>query len=158
MNLRTIVLCVVWSASGVALGQSPSTCSWLTLGTAENALGGDANVTVQQPSASEGSCRFSLKSDPDTFLEIKVGQAQKQICVGAGTPLSGLGNEARQCEQKRAHGNALEVIEGHIRELHFIIAMTQADAPPLPGSKTSRSGQSNLGIQAIAEQVVGNLF
>ena len=158
MNLRTIVLCVVWSATGVALGQSPSTCSWLTLGTAENALGGDANVTVQQPSASEGSCRFSLKSDPDTFLEIKVGQAQKQICVGAGTPLSGLGNEARQCEQKRAHGNALEVIEGHIRELHFIIAMTQATAPPLPVSKVSRSGQSNLGIHAIAEQVVGNLF
>jgi hypothetical protein len=158
MKLRTIVLCVVWSAGGVALAQSPSACSWLTLGTAENALGGDAKVTVQQQSATEGSCRFWLKSDPDTFLEIKVGQAQKQICVGAGTPLSGLGNEARQCEQTRAHGSVLEVIEGNVRELHFIITMTQAAAPPLPVSKVYRSGQSNLGIQAIAEQVVGNLF
>ena len=158
MKLRTMVLCLVWAAGGVAFAQSPSACSWLTLGTAENAFGGSANLSVQQSSASEGSCRFSLKSDPETFLEIKVGSALQEVCADASTPVSGLGNEARQCEQKRANGVVLDVIEGHIREIHFIIAMTRPAAPPLPIAKTSRSDQPHHGIQMIAEQVVGNLF
>lgn len=158
MKLRTIFLCALSALSSAALAQSVPACPWLTLGTAEKALGGAATVAVQQSSPPEGSCQFALKGTPHSVLQITVTKAQKHVCSDADAPLVGLGNQARQCVQKSGEGQPMDVIEGRVRDLNYVITMTQ---PALPShSAPSKAGliPTVSAIEVVADIVAGNLY
>lgn len=158
MKLGTILLCALSATSSSALAQSPSACPWLTLGSAEKALGGDATVTVQQPAPPEGACRFALKSDPETILEITVRKTQKRVCPDGSVTLTGLGNEARKCVQKSEAGKPVDVIEARIRDLNYVIAMTRPVPSQRPVSRTPSPIPVVRPIQAVADLVAGTLY
>lgn len=158
MKLRRILLCTLSVACSAALAQSPPACPWLTLGSAETALGGDASVSVQQLSPPEGACRFALKSDPETILEITVSKTQKRVCPDGSLTLAGLGNDARQCVQKSEKGNPIDVIEARIRDLNYVIGMTKPVPSQRPVSRTPSPIPVAPAIQAVADLVAGTLY
>lgn len=158
MKLCTVLLFALSAISRATLAQSAAVCPWLTLGTAEKALGGAATAAVQQSSPPEGSCRFALKEPPNSILQITVSKAQQHTCADAGAPLTGLGNEARQCVQKSSEGKPMDVIEGRIRDLNYVITMTQPALPSHPGPPRADPIPTIPPIKAVADIVVGNLY
>ncbi len=158
MKRCTVFLWALSAIASVALAQSPPACPWLTLGTAEKALGGAATAAVQQSSPLEGSCRFTLKANPNSVLQITVGKAQKQACSDAGVPLVGLGNEAQQCVQKSGQGRPMDVIEGRIRDLNYVIAMTQLNSPSHPSPPRTDPIPTVPAIEVVADIVAENLY
>ncbi len=158
MKLCTILLCALSATSSAALAQSPSACRWLTLGSAEKALGGDATVVVQQPTPPEGACRFALKSNPESILEITVSKTRKRICADGSLTLTGLGNEAWQCVQKSEAGKPIDVIEARIRDLNYVIVMTRPVPSQRPVSKSLSPIPVVPTIQAVSDLVAGTLY
>lgn len=156
MMARTAIL-ILLGASSIALAQTPSACPWLTEGSAAKALGGDVTVSAQQQSSFAGACRFTLKGDFDTMLNIEIGRAPAHACMEPGEELIGLGNEATLCHGKGAHGEPTKVIEGRVRNTYFIVTMSRRMAPLSAGMQSAAKASSSF-IERVAEQVVGNLY
>jgi hypothetical protein len=131
--------------------QQPSTCPWLSQGSAAHALGGDVSVTVSTANPSEGSCRFSRQQGPPDFLEIRVSKSSLSKCPADATQLKGIGNQAERCRLPGYHSEVVDMISSRIRDLHFTVTLT------LHGPKKSQNPQEDP-LEQVAEQVAGSLY
>ncbi len=157
MIARFVLLALVAMAQ-VAVAQIPAVCPWLSIGTATNVLGGSPTVTNHLVGNSEGSCRFSRQSDGITeTIEVIVGKTNTHPCPDRSTKLAALGNEAMQC---RLEGKLADVIAGRMRDVYFVISLTNvpdAVAEPPANTRPEAPYAATL-LERIAEQVVGNLY
>jgi hypothetical protein len=129
-------------------------CPWFTQGSAAKALGGDVSVTANMSNTGEGSCKFAREHEPVNSLEILVSKASVPTCPPNSARLTGVGNEATRCRLRESHGAQVEMVSGHVRDMHFAVTLAmheqKSSAKPLEYSADT--------LQQIAEQVSGNLY
>lgn len=154
------LLCAVSVAAQSGTGtygnakSAPTTCPWLTAGTAAGALGGDVVANVSATSAFEGTCRFERRDDAKEYLAIRVSAAPLAACPAGSTPLHGIGNDAERCRVSASRGVTEEMASGRVRDVHFTVVIANRTdrknaQPPDPNDDT---------LARMADEVSGNLF
>jgi hypothetical protein len=128
-------------------------CPWLTEGSAEHALGGDASVTVKVAEG-EGICTFSRQHGAADSLDIAVSKAALPGCPSSSMSLRGIGNEALTCRHSGPRGDSVEMISSRVRDLHFTVTLTTRGQKN-PGKTDD---PQNDAVEQIAELVAGNLY
>ena len=136
--------------------RSQATCPWLSLGSAEKVIGGDASVSVNVSNSGEGACKFSRQQVAGDLnsLEIIVSKVRLSACPAGSTTLTGIGNEAAACRHRGSHGETAEMVSSRVRDLYFTVTLTS----PLQKAATKPSGEQDDSLEQIAEQIAGNLF
>lgn len=147
--------------AGACAAQTPAVCPWLSTGTAASVLGGPVTLTAHVETNSQGVCHFTRESgDVKEDLGIMIGKEDPHACPQGSTKLVALGNEAAQCKSRNSQGELLDVIAGRIRNVHFVVSITN----PLPASTVPAAAgrpPDLYGVpvlERVAEQVVGNLY
>jgi hypothetical protein len=118
-------------------------------------------MTVRASGNWEGSCRFTRQTgEAMGALEILVGKADTHSCPEGSPKLKAIGNEAVQCRRSIAPGQETDTIAGRVRNVYFVVALTNAAGAILDQSGEARPadpyGASPL--ERLAEQVSGNLY
>ncbi|HTV04417.1 MAG TPA: hypothetical protein VME86_03540 [Acidobacteriaceae bacterium] len=138
------------SSHGSVQNLPTTDCPWLTKGTAADALRGDVNLSVSMSNMDNGTCRFSRQQKPSGVLEIIVSKSALQTCPPNSQDITGVGNSAKECSGRAHHGEATAMISGQTRNTYFTVRLTlhaKKDDPEL-----------NAAVEAIAEEVAGNLY
>ena len=159
--LRFATVLFIVASAGAALGQTGTSCPWVTSGTAERLLGGEVTVIARVDGNGAGSCSFVPRSgDSAASIEILVGPMDTHPCLQDSLELKALGNEAVQCRHSISSSQQSDQIAGRIRKVFFVVTMTN-----VPGASTQEPSDPRLAdsygaspIERLAEQVVGNLY
>ena len=159
--LRFFVVLILIACAASVPGQVTKTCPWVTSGTAERLLGGEASVVAHIDANAFGSCRFTRQGGSSTAsIEILVGLADTHPCSSDSTKLKAIGNEAVQCRHNSTPSEQSDQIAGRIRKMYFVVTMTN-----LPDATKQEPSDPHLAdaygaspIQRLAELVVGNLY
>lgn len=159
--IRSIALMLSIAFVPGAPAQTAPSCPWLTIGSAAKILGGDVTMTVRASGNWEGSCRFTRQTgEAMGALEILVGKADTHSCPEGSPKLKAIGNEAVQCRRSIAPGQETDTIAGRVRNVYFVVALTNVAGAILDQSGEARPadpyGASPL--ERLAEQVSGNLY
>jgi hypothetical protein len=135
---------------------APSSCPWVTQGSARAALGGSVSATVQVLESGEGSCTFTRQQGAKDTLKVAVARTvlPSASCPAESPKLKGVGNEAVLCKVQGAPGELAEMLISRVRELHFTVSVSLHSE----GSQTADQGRAEEVVKQIAEQVAGNLF
>jgi hypothetical protein len=164
-----VLLFIVASAASAHSQETPKQqakpCPWLTAGTAEAMLGGEATATVavtgHPDGTAAGSCRFVRNSRKGPLsIDILVGAADTHPCPPDSVKLKAIGNEATQCRHVDATTPRSDQIAGRVRRTFFVVTMTGvADAIKAePSDPRIADAYGASPIQRLAEIVAGNLF
>jgi hypothetical protein len=145
----------------ISAAQQPSTCPWLSSGSAQTVLGGPVSFHFQAEENGQGLCEFLSQSGAGPkMLRIRVGKLDKHVCPPESTKLRALGNEAVQCMRPDSEGHPWDVIAGRIRDTFFVVSTSNvpdaAATPATDGRPQDSYGASIL--ERVTEQVVGNLY
>lgn len=133
--------------------QPQNGCLWLTEGSAAHMLGGDVSVSITATNKDEGVCRFSLRSEPHSVLEITVSKQSHQSCPVQSMSLKAIGNEATRCSLPAPRGESAEMIASRVRDQFFTVVSRG------PAQKAAeRADPQADALEQIAEQVAGNLY
>lgn len=156
-----IALLISVLSTAICSAETPAACPWLTTGTAASVLGGPVTLSAQVESNWQGVCRFMRESgDQKEALEITIGKEDTHVCPQSSKKLIALGNEAVQCTLSNAKGKLLDVIAGRMRNVHFVVSITNpppaSTVPAATGRPPDPYGAPML--EHVAEQVVGNLY
>jgi hypothetical protein len=155
--MRCALPLLLFAAVSSASAQSPGACPWFTAGSAARLLGGEVAASIDAASPKEGSCRFALKSTPETVLEIHIGPADTHACPAGSAPVKALGNTAVACHRESSGSSPVDVITGRIRDLYFVLSI--AGKLPAPDANSQWGDKSpDSFLERAAEQVVGNLY
>ncbi|HTW30443.1 MAG TPA: hypothetical protein VMD76_02120 [Candidatus Sulfotelmatobacter sp.] len=159
--MRSVCLILMLSA-GSCFAQTPvAVCPWLSTGSAAQALGGQVETDFQIESNWQGTCRFTRGSGTDReSIEITIGKVDTHACSAGSAKVVGLGNEAVECKAANPGGLALEVIAGRVRDVHFVVGITNPHrASTTTPAATHRGDPEKVPVlEVVAEQVVGSLY
>jgi len=156
----SLCVAVLLACATFAAAQKPASCPWFSSGSAQAVLGGPVLSNLQVEGNAEGSCEFASQSSGNRrTLRILAGKADTHACPPGSTQLKALGNEAMQCRRTDAQGNRWDVIAGRMRDVFFVVSMSNVpDAVAAPSAEGRAADPHSASIlERVAEQVVGNL-
>ena len=159
--IRRIALMLSIVSTPVAFAQTAASCPWLTSGSAAKILGGGVTTMVRASGNWDGSCRFTRQTVKATeTLEILVGNADTHSCPEGSSKLKAIGNEAVQCRRSIAPGQETDTIAGRVRNVYFVVALTNVDGAILgqPADARPADPYGASPLERLAEQVSGNLY
>ena len=122
--------------------QTHAVCPWINVATASGVLGGEATLSLTNPSPTVTTCRFDYKSGEEVReLTVQITAMTdlgkdyalfKAMCGGDATPLRAIGNEAVMCPDNNPGTAHSERVVSRVRNSAFVLRLsTTAKSSPV---------------------------